>query len=173
MLRINNLMGLAVMLTLWACGSSKQNLPDLAESNQQPTLSVWGFSCELGGRNCGDLSVGKKMQRYTIDAMQATHLFNLSREEPTNRRHLIDISDMLWKSGESDMLKDIESLVQSEYLMYGRVIAYNQDTRDLQVGLTLVHRASGERWDETGEAEKGNLSKAVQNAVQKISDRLQ
>lgn len=113
------------------------------------------------------------MQKLTIEGMERTQQFQMINESSANRKHLSDIADMLWSSGESSILQDIVQVVQSDYLVYGRVFEYNPDERILKIELTLTNCMNGDKLSKIGEGSKGSLAAAIIDATNQINEDLE
>lgn len=152
---------------LVACaGSNGQN--NSQEDGDLPTLTVLGFSCEAGSKKCGDRRVGREMQVLVSESMEKRGRFRRMEEPEATKKHLRDVADMLWTSAGTDILPELVDHVEADYLIYGRVLRYEQESRLLWVELTLVQRENGRMLVAQGAGKKGNLKRAVDDAVKKL-----
>ena len=165
------LLGLAGLM---ACAGSGGKAPAIstASSGEEPSLSVFGFSCELGGKKCRDRRVGRDMRDLVVTGLQSTGRFCKQEEQGGVRKHLLDVSDMLWISGSSEILPDLVEHSQADYVAYGRVFFYERATRTLKVEVTLEERQSGKRLSQVGVGSQGSFEAAVDDAVKKIAVEL-
>lgn len=154
---------LVVVLFLMACASTSKT-----ESAERPTVSIFGFSCELGGKKCRDRRVGRDMRTQVLQGVKKLGRFRPMREDPKLKKHLLDVSDMLWTSGESEVSGDLANLVTSDYLIYGRVYAYDSETRKLKVELTLMNRVERDSLSVQGEGQNGDMTLAVNDALHNL-----
>ncbi len=161
---------LLLYLFLVSCSSSSRRSGDA--DDRRPSLTVWGFSCEVGSRRCKDRQVAYQARDLAESAIGATGLFRIEMPDASHRKHLRDVADMLWASGDSALLQDVASLVDSDWLLYGRVLSYDQGSRQLNVELTLLERESGRRIVEIGVGERGSLPKAIADAVSRLEASL-
>lgn len=161
-------MGLSVLLAC-AGNSNKHSAQSAKLADSGPSLSVFGFSCELGGKKCRDRRVGREMRNLVVDGLGSTGAFYAQEENGGVRKHLLDVSDMLWISGGTEILPDLVEHSVADYVAYGRVFHYEQVTRLLKVEVTLVNRSNGNRMSRIGEGQRGSLEAAVSDAVHKLS----
>ena len=161
---------LLLLCSFDACGPSH---PSAVASNtaQLPSLSVMGFSCELGGKNCQNRAVGRQMRDFVIKDFLSSGKFREASEEPGELKHILDVTDMLWTSGESSLLADLDKIGHSDYLAYGRVIEFDSTSHQLKVELTVEQRKSGAKLVVEGVGEHGSLELAVNNAVQHFDEK--
>lgn len=161
------------ILSFWflvSCSSNRSRTENA--DDRRPSLTVWGFSCEVGSRRCKDRQVAYQARDLAENAMGATGQFRIEKPEASHRKHLRDVADMLWASGDSALLQDVADLVESDWLLYGRVLSYNQVNRQLNVELTLLERESGRRIVGIGVGERGSLPKAIADAVARLDASL-
>lgn len=158
----------AHVIALVSCSSSQNQGKRVDSRSEAPTVAIWGFSCELGGNKCHDQKMGRKMQDIAIATIEKTRLYQIRQGPSENLNHLREVSDMIWSSGDGSLLPELESMIQSDFLLYGRVIAFQVESRELQVELTLVHLPSKTRYTAQGVGAKGSLASAVQNAMESI-----
>jgi len=102
-----------------------------------------------------------------------TRHFRPQSDAPESKKHLLDVSDMLWTSGESSILSEMANIGSSDYLVYGRVFAYDSETKLLKVELTIENRLNGQKLSTIGEGNKGSLSGAVKSAIKKMNADLE
>jgi len=147
-------------------GSNRQGNSN--EEEDLPTLTVLGFSCEAGAKKCGDRRVGREMQELVSGSMEKRGRFRRMEEPEANKKHLRDVADMLWTSAGTDILPELVDHVEADYLIYGRVLRYETESRLLWIELTLVQRDNGRALVVQGSGKKGNLKRAVEDAVKKL-----
>lgn len=165
---------LAMGVGLWTACSVTSAPPASGQTrNALPSLSVFGFSCELGGQKCRDRRVGREMRALVSGGLEKTGAFHAQEEAGGVRKHLLDVSDMLWTSGESAILPDLVEHSQADFVAYGRVFHYDSPTRLLKVEVTLEHRLSGRKLSRIGAGSRGSLKHAVANAVENIDADLE
>lgn len=112
------------------------------------------------------------MKNATYEAFTNTGRFQMMQAETSQRNHLMDVSDMLWQSGETSLLDEMYSLVDTDYLVYGRVFGWDATNRVIQIELTMLHVKSKRKISSIGNGANGSLQHAVNDAVQKIDSRL-
>lgn len=157
-----------------SCSSQKQKpYPSFNEPNGRPTLSVWGFTCEIGGKKCQDRQAGREMRALVITEMSHLGKFREEQIELGERKHMNDVSDMLWGSNEPDVLQDLIRRGHSDYLVFGRVLEYDKSTRQLVIELTLVNREEDDRLVVQGRGASGSLPIAVKDAVSRFAPDLE
>lgn len=157
-------------LLLVSCSSTSRRGSET--DDRRPSLTVWGFSCEVGARRCKDRQVAYQARDLAENAIGATGQFRIEMPEASHRKHLRDVADMLWASGDSALLQDVAGLVDSDWLLYGRVLSYDEVNRRLNVELTLLERDSGRRIVGQGVGERGSLPKAIADAVSRLEASL-
>lgn len=147
--------------------------PSFHDSNGRPTLSVWGFTCEMGGKKCKDRQVGREMRELVVAEMSHLGKFRAAETELKEKKHMMDVSDMLWSSNEPDVLQDLIHRGDSDYLVFGRVLDYEKSTRFLWIELTLVQRESKDQLVVQGKGSSGSLPNAVKDAVSRLAPNLE
>ena len=157
------------LLGFWGC-ASKPKASDVAPA--KPTMTVQGFSCELGGKKCHDRRVGRQMRDHVIDGVIQWGRFRPMHESESDKKHLADVSDMLWISGESTVLDDLVRVGESDYLLVGRVFGYDDRTKTLSVEMSLIERRTGRKVSAQGHGEEGSLSLAVEDAMRNLQGKL-
>lgn len=173
-MHLNKLPLILLVALCVSCSSQKQKpYPSFNEPNGRPTLSVWGFTCEIGGKKCQDRQAGREMRELVITEMSHLGKFREEQIELGERKHMNDVSDMLWGSNEPDVLQDLIRRGHSDYLVFGRVLEYDKSTRQLVIELTLVNREEDDRLVVQGRGASGSLPIAVKDAVSRFAPSLE
>lgn len=163
-----------LLVLLQSCASKRpEPYPSYSEANNRPTLTVWGFTCEVGSKKCNDRKAGREMRDLVTAEMSHTGKFRSAEIELKEKKHMQDMSDMLWSSGEPDVLQDLIEHGKSDYLMYGRVLEYDKSTRMLIVELSLVRRDTGQMIASQGKGSSGSLANAIRDAVHRLAPNME
>lgn len=167
------LLGLLAFCIFISCSNKPpQPYPSYNENNGKPTLIVWGFTCEIGGKKCTDRQVGRQMRDLVIAEMSRTGKFREAAVDFKEKKHMQDVSDMLWSSNEPDVLYDLVDQGNSDYLVIGRVLEYEKTTRFLRIELSLIRRATGQKVAVQGKGASGSLEKAVHDAALRLHSEM-